>query len=251
MESQLVINNQLINYFSFNEGKKPTVIFLHGWGSSSWVWRGLADKFSDDFCVFALDFPGFGKSSIPNKPFGVGDYAEIVKSFIEKKNLKEVILIGHSFGGRIAIKLSALHPELVKKIILIDSAGLILNKEKLSARKNIAKIVKPLFAPKFMKNTRDKIYQKIGSEDYVSNPELKDTFVKVINEDLHPCLPKIKAPTLLIWGENDKETPIEAAKVMKSEIKSSTLRIINNAGHFSFIDQPEECFQSINKFIQP
>ena len=101
-----------------------------------------------------------------------------------------------------------------------------------------------------MKSTRDKIYKKMGAEDYVATPELKETFINVIDEDLTHYLEKITQQTLLIWGENDDATPVSQAKIMKEKIKNSKLIVVPNAGHFSFVDKPEIVGKEIFNFIQ-
>ena len=248
-KSQVVIHGQLINYYFSDKKSDLTLIFLHGWRCEALAWQGIANKVEgDNISFYLLDLPGFGGSPAPKKPFGVGDYAEIVAGFIKKNNLNNVVLIGHSFGGRIAIKIAAENPNYLKKIILVDSAGLKTNKS-LKWKKAIAKIAKPFLKPKFMLTLKEKLYQKIGAGDYTATPFHKETFLKVIGEDLTSDLEKIKISTLLVWGENDKETPLAMGKIMQKKIKNSRLEILENAGHFSFLDKPDEFFNVILRVI--
>jgi len=147
-------------------------------------------------------------------------------------------LIGHSFGGRIIISLAANFPEKVGKLILVDSAGI---RPKRTARYYLralmAKTGKRLSSlPLFGKGLKDVIYSRIGSKDYREAGNMRGTMVKVVNEDLTPLLAKIKAPTLLIWGEEDKETPISHARIMERQIEDAGLVILKGAGHFSYLD---------------
>lgn len=248
MQDNIVINQQLISYNALNRDGKRALVFLHGWRSEGFVWKDIADKINNQgFAVYMLDLPGFGGSPEPKNPFSVQDYADVVAEFIKKLKLNNVILIGHSFGGRIAIKLSAVYPNLIEKIALVDSAGLAENKSK--GVSFLAKIAKPFFKPSFMKGPREKIYKKIGAEDYVATPQLKETFLKVINEDLSENLAQINKPTLIIWGEDDKDTPLGVAKIMNEKIKNSKLVVLKEAGHFSFLDKPKEFFEELTKFI--
>lgn len=245
-KNQLVINDQLISYYQFGSGQK-SVIFLHGWRSSADAWFGVIEKLlSEDLSIFALDLPGFGASPAPKADWNLGDYADLVEGFIFKKEISNPILVGHSFGGRISIKLAANKLGLIRKLILVDSAGI---RREFSGRKAIAKLVKPLFKPVFMRGLRKKIYKQMGSEDYLATPELKETYLNIIGEDLTPLLDRIKADTLIIWGSDDKETPLSDAEMMKSRIEYSELKVLENAGHFSFIDQPEEFVETIKNFI--
>ncbi len=253
MPQQIVINNLLINYYEFCKGDKQNVIFLHGWRSQSLVWQQIADRLkSEGYTIYALDLPGFGSSAAPDSAYTVGDYKEIVRCFIDKLELTNNIVVGHSFGGRVGIKLAAENPDLVQKLILVDSAGLRLEDEIRSnnLKKVIAKAVKPVFGLKIMSGLKSYIYKKIGSEDYLATPSLRETYVNVINEDLRPFLPMIKASTLIIWGDKDTDTPLEYADIMHKEIAQSRLEILEGAGHFSFVDCPDKFTDLLNNFIK-
>lgn len=249
MKEQILVDNLLINYYKFKANGKKTLLFLHGWRSDGMIWKEIADILADeDVAIFALDFPGFGGSPAPKEAFSVKDYADLTAQFIEKLKLKNVILVGHSFGGRVAIKLAADNSTLIEKVVLVDSAGIKPNH--LNTKKIMAKIVKPFFKPKFMQGVRKSIYKRIGSDDYLATPELQETFKKIVGEDLSDDLSKIKLPTLIIWGENDTETPAKDAEIMAKEIVDSHKVKLKDAGHFSFIDQSQEFITELTKFIK-
>lgn len=250
MQNQAVIDNLLINYYIFKSQGKKTILFLHGWRSEGMIWKDIADKLDANLKLISLDLPGFGLSRLSKKAFSVSDYAEVVAHFIKKINLENVILVGHSFGGRIGIKLASSYPELLEKLVLVDSAGLILDQKKIERQRKLAKFAKPFFRPKFMQGLRKAIYKRIGSEDYLATPEIQETYKKVIGEDLRPDLSKIKVETLLFWGADDKETPIQYAEIMNKEIKNSQKVIVREAGHFSFLDQPQEFAETLKDFIK-
>lgn len=252
MNKQVICRNLLVSYMQSGKDQAAhTLLFLHGWRSSRDVWVPLTSLLADQLTsCYALDFPGFGQSQVPIQTMTVGDYAEVVAEFIKKLDLKNVIIVGHSFGGRVGIKLAANYPELVSKLVLVDSAGFPTNKNKTSILGFGAKIVKPFFKPKFMQGLRRKIYKSIGSEDYLATPELQKTYVNVIREDLSEDMKKISCPTLIVNGENDKDTPVEFGKKMNSLIQNSKFIIIPNAGHFSFLDQPEEFEKVLKEFIK-
>lgn len=248
MKEQIVVDGLLTSYQIFASNGKKTALFLHGWQSESSAFAKIANNLGEQgVSVYAPDLPGFGQSQAPKSAFGVSEYAQFVKNFIHKLALKDVILIGHSFGGRISIKLAAKNPKLVSKLVLVDSAGIILKDT--SKTKAAAKLVKPLFKPKFMQGARRAIYKRLGSSDYLESGKLKETYLKVINEDLRKDLPDIEAPTLLLWGDQDQETPLEIAKIMDQEIKKAKLVTLEGAGHFSFIDQPEQFTKKLLNFI--
>jgi pimeloyl-ACP methyl ester carboxylesterase len=253
MNQQIVINNQLISFVKQgSELAEQTLLFLHGWRSNKEAWNGVVSKLisgSANKLVYAIDLPGFGSSPAPRGAWTVSDYANLVAEFISKLDLKNVIIVGHSFGGRVGIKLASSRADLVKKLVLVDAAGFATSSAKKSTIGFAAKIVKPIFKPKFMQSLRKKIYKQIGAEDYVATPELQKIFVKVVNEDLSENMKRILQPTLIVFGENDTDTPASTGEKMHSLIPNSKFIILPNAGHFSFTDQPEEFIKNLNKFI--
>lgn len=252
MNEQLIVGEQLINYEEFGAGQAgPVMVFLHGWRSSGEVWKNLAASLIKDVKAhcFLIDLPGFGASPAPFKTWGIGDYADAVRSFLAKKKLKNVILIGHSFGGRIGIKLTSTPVEAISKLILIDAAGVPLPEARKKIFEFFAKMVSPIFKIKSLGDTRKKIYELIGAGDYVATPDLNEIFKLVVSEDLTPLLPNIKVPTLLVWGESDEVTPLKMGHLFKNKIAGSKLVVIKNAGHFSFVDKPAEVFNAIKNWI--
>ncbi len=276
-EKQIVINNLLVNYYvAGREDAASAVVFLHGWRSEGRVWDGAvggllrsARNDGKDYNIYALDLPGFGKSEAPKRAFTVGDYAEIVEEFIEKVVGKstpsqsppirplqaertggETAVVGHSFGGRVAIKLAATRPDLVHKLVLVDSAGIRVEPPAKLLKNTVAKILKPLFNFGFMQPLRAKLYRVMGAEDYVATPGLRQTFLNTVNEDLTVLLSKINIPTLLVWGERDKEVPLELGRKMSFPIPNSQFLILKNAGHFSFVDKSEEFVKYLVEFLR-
>lgn len=253
---QLEINNLKVNYLEKGPQTKTSVVLLHGWGASISAFNPIIDNLSKKFKVYAIDFPGFGLSDKPDKSYHVEDYSKIVLEFINKMNLKDVILIGHSFGGRVIIKLVGKLGFSPKKIILVDSAGIRPKKSlKVKIRERIYKCIKKVARIILGKAKADKIINKyknkLGSEDYKNADEtMKEVFKNVINEDLTDYLPNIKAPTLLVWGDKDTETPISDAKIMESLIPDSGIVTIRGAGHFSYLDNTTFFLTVVNNFLE-
>lgn len=251
MKNQIIINGSLIFFRQLQKKEKLNLILLHGWRSDSSIWKNLISKlYNANVSIYALDLPGFGSSPPPTKTFNLQDYANLITGFIKIRKLNNVILLGHSFGGRIGIKIASTTPCSIDRLILVDSAGFVSKSNKVAAYGKIAKLVKPLFKPKFMKNIRTNIYKRIGADDYISTPNMQKTFLNVINEDLTSNLNRISKSTLIIWGENDKDTPPEFAKMMNKMIAESELFIIENAGHYSFLDKPNLFYTKIQEFIK-
>ncbi len=247
-EQQILINDLVINYYKVDRtGDTPSAIFLHGWRSEGKVWLNIMQNLG--LQSYALDLPGFGKSAAPSRAYTVSDYAKIVSGFIRKLELKNVWIVGHSFGGRVAIKLAVQDKNQVGKLVLVDAAGFRNESLVIKIKKFVARMAKPLFSLPLLKGLRQRIYQIIGAEDYAATPQLKQTFINIINEDLSPYLSSISQQTLLIWGNNDTDTPLSFARKMRDGIPGARLVILQDAGHFSFLDQPQQFTKTLNKFI--
>lgn len=230
-----------LNYRDTGQG--TVVLLLHGWGSSSESFIQLESCLSANFRVISLDLPGFGDSELPKSAWSLSDYVNAVKSFMTAMAIEKPMIVGHSFGGRIAICLGA--EVLVSKIILTNSAGVRLRRSPMYYLKvysyKLAKQLLTVLPTKISADLLLELQQHFGSSDYKNaHPVLRQILVKVVNEDLSPLLPKIKVPTLLIWGENDTTTPLKEAKVMEKNIPDVGLVIIKGAGHYCFLDKPAE-----------
>ena len=226
---------------------QKTIIFLHGWGVSSEIFEPLFYYLKNDFEVYSLDLPGFGDSPI-EKPLVLKDYAETVYEFLRKNKIENPIIVGHSFGGAVATKLAILHPESVSKLILVGASAIRQPRRKMILIKKAADFIKPLM-PKKLRKIILKLL-KLDKTDYaqIESPELKETFRNVIGEDLKPYLPSIKSPTLIIWGEKDAVTPLSEGKLIAETIPDAKLVVVKNAGHFLFLEKPDEFIKLIKEF---
>lgn len=188
-----------------------------------------------------MDFYGFGETPHPNYPLSLEDYADSIKEIIRHYQMQDAVLIGHSFGGRVAILLSAEYTH-ISGLVLVDSAG-IRPRRKLSWYYKVYKY--KLLKALGIRNI------KAGSEDYNRlSGAMKETFVRVVNRDLTPELNKIVVPTLIIWGEKDNETPLYMAKKLNKHIKASRLNILEGAGHYSYLDNFNQFVGLIKEFIE-
>jgi pimeloyl-ACP methyl ester carboxylesterase len=148
-------------------------------------------------------------------------------------------ILGHSFGGRVAIKLAAANPDALDRLVLVDSAGVpppqTLRRRLKRAASRTANTIGRL--GRTGQALRRRIVRRIASTDYLNAGPLRDTFLAIVREDLRPVMPRIKAPTLLIWGESDEDTTVADAHEMEKLIPGSKLLVLKNAGHFSYLDQ--------------
>lgn len=246
----IIVDNLLINYYFYQPKKsEKTIVFLHGWGVDSQSWFKIVPRLVDKkYSLFFLDLPGFGNSQMPPSAFSLEDYKRIVLEFIKKLRLKKIVIVGHSFGGRIAIKIASTSPNPAEKIVLVDAAGInnLTGFKKLTAI--FARLISPVFRPQFMQPIRRKLYFLMGSE-YLDRVGLSKIFSRVVSENLTLLLPKIKNETLILWGDRDNVTPLYYARLMKKLITKSKLTIFPGIGHFPFIEKPGEFTGELLKFI--
>lgn len=247
------INGLNLHYTDVGSGEP--IVMLHGWGSSLDAFRLIIDHLSQSHRIIALDFPGFGGSDMIPEPWSVDDYCNLTLAFIEALGLENPALIGHSFGGRVIIKLCGTGRISPTKIVLMDAAG-IKNKPSLKSRIRTAAFKTGKFfltlpiIRNFTASALDALRAYFGSADYNSAPPvLRATLVKAVNEDLRGYLKNITASTLLIWGDLDTATPLSDAKLMESEIADSGLCVIKGTGHFSFIERPAQVNAILSSFF--
>jgi len=238
-------------YYELIKAKKEIdkcIYFFHGWGGSVTSFKRLISQLGDKINIVNIDFWGFGSSSIPNSDWNLNDYIAPILKIMALNNYSENYCVAHSFGGRVAIKLAINIESKLKKIVLIDSAGLM---PKFNIKKWIKiktyKLKKQLFKMNLIK--KEKLY-KYGSKDYKEMPnEIKSVFNKIIQEDLKKYALNINIPTLIIWGEKDKDTPVYMAKKLNKLIKDSGLIIFEKAGHFSYLERELDTVSILKNFL--
>lgn len=252
IEKQIVLDNLLVNYYVTENPSEAaaTVVFLHGWRSNSRIWEPIYQNLQGrGFALYGLDLPGFGGSAAPTDPWTLRNYAALVSRFIERLELKNVCLVGHSFGGRVAVKTAAESPQVLEKLVLVDSGGFRPHVVRRGIVMFLAKFLKPAFALPLLRRLRPFVYHILGADDYLATPELKSTFLNVINENVENVAAQVSQPTLIVWGEKDEETPLSFAQALHQKIPHSNIQIFATAGHFSFLDEPEEFSELLIKFI--
>lgn len=250
----LIRINGLDTYYTV-EGRGDPIVLLHGWGASSQSLAGVTAALADTFRVLAMDLPGFGWSRRPSAAWGSAEYAGHVDGLLREAGIARAAFLGHSLGGRIAIQLAARHPALVSRLVLVASAGIRPPRGPgYAARVASAKLVKWFFGLPVWGRAGQRIISKVsgrlGSRDYRAAGPMRPTLVKVVNEDITPRLAAIQAPTLVLWGDQDREVPRSAMEIMAAGIPQSRLVILGGAGHFPFLDLPEEFCRTVKGFLQ-
>ncbi len=265
-------NNINISYRDFGAGNP--MIFLHGFGASSYIWNKIESHFAQNNRVILIDLKGFGLSDKPeDNKYKIDDQAEIIIDFIKRNNLRDIVLVGHSLGGAIALSIYLKSTEqennLIKRLILIDSPAYkqklpsfikllgtpILNKIilfLLPARLKVKIIFKKCFFDKnkITPEMIEKYAEPLKSKG--ANYALIETAKELLrenNEDIGAKYKKINIPTLLIWGKEDKIVPLTIGERLQKDIPNSKLEIIPECGHIPIEEKPEETIKIISNYL--
>lgn len=243
MEKDIEIDGLKLHYSESGNPEGRPVVIMHGWGCNRSTVASIAAILEPGMRVINVDLPGHGLSDEPKEVWGVDAYTRLIEKFIGRLGLKDVSLIGHSFGGRIGILLSSRN-DYVRKLVLVDAAGIKpKRKPKYYLKVYTYKTLKHLLPALFGKETGGKLLDryrgKAGSADYRnSSPMMRGIMSRCVNEDLKSVMPDIKPPTLLIWGADDNATPLSDAKTMEKLIPDAGLVSFPGCGHYSFLDNP-------------
>lgn len=225
------------------QGEGDPILLLHGWGCSNEIFRDIQQILSQSYTTYNFDSPGFGASDEPETVWGTEEYTAMVEQFVADNNIKSPALIGHSFGGRISIIYASRND--VSRVVLVDAAGIKPKRPfkyywKVYTFKTLKWLCNTFLPKDKAQAIIDKRRKGAGSSDYSNaSPMMRAILSKVVNEDLTHLLPKIKAPTLLFWGNMDTATPISDAKTMERLIPDAGLVVAHGTGHFSFLENAE------------
>lgn len=253
MEKDIIIDGHRVHYEETGPEDGKPVLLMHGWGCSHATVRLIAQALEDKMHVYNVDLPGHGNSAEPDSPWGVEEYTDLMEKFCKKLDIKDPVLIGHSFGGRISILMGSRNP--ISRIVLVDAAGIKPKRPlkyylKVYSFKAAKKLLPVIFGKKTGQKFIDKWRKSAGSADYRnSSPMMRAVMSRCVNQDLTKYLPEIKASTLLLWGDNDKATPLSDAKLMEKMIPDAGLVSWPDCGHYSFLDNPGAFRAVIRSFL--
>ncbi|MGD9639461.1 MAG: alpha/beta fold hydrolase [Alphaproteobacteria bacterium] len=248
-------NQDFATFFIGKNKDLPKILWLHGWGHSHKNFLPMAEFFDDCAYSMLVDFPGFGESKNPPADWGSEDYMDALYQEIIKNQFYPAFIIGHSFGCRVAIRLAAKYPDVVQNLVLISAAGLkrkrsLFFKTKAFVIKTFIKTIK-LIDNVLKTDLKSKWSSRLGSSDYKNAGELRNTFVKVISENLAEEATHIKAQTLLVFGDNDQQTPVDFGIKYHSLIENSELLVLKNQDHFSVLTTARsQVISAIKKFLR-
>ncbi|MCP4658321.1 MAG: alpha/beta hydrolase [bacterium] len=238
----------------------PPLVMLHGWGQSLDSLLPLGELLANGASVHLVDLPGFGASPPPETDWDTAQYADCVLQYLDERQLAQVDLVGHSFGARIAIRLAAGHGERVRSLILIGAAGLpprLPLRQRLRRRfiRIIGRLLKGWIEPLVSESRRRRLgewyVERFGSADYRQAGRLRGTLVKVVTEDLTEVAARIRVPALLIYGDLDRETPVEIGRRFEALIAGAELVELPGKDHFPFKDSGAHlCAHLVRRFLR-
>jgi pimeloyl-ACP methyl ester carboxylesterase len=237
-------------------GTGAPVLLLHGWGASSQLFQATLASLGQGFDAIAPDLPGFGATPPPDAPWGVDEYAEWVIALLDTLGIARAHVVGHSNGGRIAIRLARRWPERVDKLVLTDSAGIRPPRTwryhlRVRAFKLLRWAGRSAAVPAVLRTWAAARAAQSGSTDYQqASGVMRATLVRLVNADLRDDLPHIAAPTLLIWGERDEDTPLADGQLMERAIPDAGLVVFDGAGHFAYLEQSPRFCHIVKTFFQ-
>ena len=237
------IKNVDVNYIDFGTGEK-TLVFLHGWGQNIEMMMPVGDKLKKNNRIIIVDLPGFGNSKEPDTVWTVYDYAECIHELLESLKVKNPVLIGHSFGGKISLVYASKYK--VDRLVLFGSPfkkGI----QKKSFKVKIFKFIKKVPG---LRKLEGFAKRHLGSRDYRQASDfMRKVLVEHVNLDITEDVRSIKCPTIIIWGTMDVEVPIEDAYELEKLIVDSAVIPYEGCSHYAYLERLGQTVSIIKKFI--
>lgn len=225
------VHNINIHYEIYGDDKKETIIYLHGWGQNIEMMKPIADPFQEKYQILIVDLPGFGQSEKPDFIWTLSDYVEMLHELFQQLKIKKIVLVGHSFGGKISLLYASKYK--IEKLVVL--AGPFRKTEKPISLK--VKMLKTLKKVPLMNRFENFAKKHIGSTDYKNaDPLMRKILVEHVNLDIQKEVEKIKCPTLIIWGNNDEEVPVEDAYILEKLIEDSGVVILEGGTHYAYLE---------------
>ena len=204
---------------------EPAVLALHGWGRGRQDWAAVCERMD----ALAPDLPGFGLSPPPPEAWGAEQYAHFVRPVLAE--MDRPVLVGHSFGGRLAVHLAADAGDQVRGVVL---TGVPLIRRKTAGRPRLAfRVGRALHRRRLVSDARmEDLRRRYGSADYrAAEGVMRQVLVRVVNESYEEQLRRVRCPVRLVWGEHDSSVPVEVARQAEALLPDASLRVVPGAGH--------------------
>jgi len=241
---KMQVRNLKINYIDCGEGEN-TLVFLHGWGQNIEMMKPLADNFVKDNRVIIIDLPGHGESTEPIEPLQFPEFVEILREILEKLNVTNPTLIGHSFGGKISLLYASKYE--TKSLVLFGSPF----RKEIKELSLKTKMLKTLKKVPVLNKLEGFAKKHIGSTDYKNaSPIMREILVNHVNCDITEDVKNIKCPTLIIWGTNDYTVSINEAYELEKLIPDSAVIAYENCTHYAYLENLGQTINVLDSFIK-
>ncbi len=237
-------------------GAGRPLLLLHGWGVSSELFAPILDGLEPGHRLIVPDLPGFGATSEPDTPWSVHDYAAWCIALLDRLGIESCDLVGHSNGGRIGIVMAAEYPGRVTRMVLAGSSGIrprrtLASSARIRTYKALRAVERSSVVPSALRRSAGRRADQRGSADYrAATGTMRGTLVRLVNEDLRELLPQVHIPVLLIWGENDTETPIDDGRLMERLIPDAGLVVFEGASHYAYLEQSGRFCRIVEVFLR-
>ncbi len=225
---------------SLDVGAGPSLILLHGLAGSARWWARNVPVLERSFRVVAMDLPGFGTSPRGHR-LALDEAARQLADSMDRLGIERASVIGHSMGGLIAGALAADHPERVDRLVLVDAAFLALGPDRLAPLKGSAST---------LRWTAPSLLPRLVMDGFRAGPlRLADASFQLLSADWRDKLPRIAAPTLVVWGEHDAICPIAIGHEIVSLVADARLLVVEGAGHNPMWEQPDVFDREVIAFL--
>jgi pimeloyl-ACP methyl ester carboxylesterase len=269
------IHGHSVGYRRAGEGNRETILLIHGLAGSSKTWDAVIPELAADYDVIAPDLLGHGESAKPIGDYSLGAFASGLRDFLAVLDISSVTIVGHSFGGGVALQLAYQHPRLVDRLVLVASGGLGREVSWLLRILTLpgAEYLMPLWFPKPLVDRATEVGRALGRRD-IRHPWLGEmwraysslagapnrrAFVRTMRGVIEPGGQSFDAtdrlylaarvPTLIVWGDQDAMIPVEHAHAAHALIDGSRLEILPGVGHFPHVQSPELFVETLSDFL--
>ena len=240
----------------------PSLLLLHGWGSSLKTMRPLAARLSDTYQCHLIDLPGHGGSPPPHEPWGVPEHADLILAYVKEQIGQPVTIFGHSNGGRIGLFMAATDPyaDVVARLVLVSPSGMTPERSwSTRAKALLAKVLKapitalpsPIREPAEDWLRHSVVWRALGSSDYnQASGVMRETFVKTVTHTLDGPVHRIDIPTLIFWGTEDTAITRGQIDALEQALSDCGVVPLEGAGHYGYLDEPSTVISATRHFLE-
>jgi pimeloyl-ACP methyl ester carboxylesterase len=255
MTATVQVNGLSIHHLITGVDNGTPLIMLHGWGASSELLMPLGERLGKlGYRVYMPDLPGFGKTPPPPSAWGVFDYTACMIKYAEALEIEKATWFGHSFGGRLCQIIGADYPARVEKLVLADTAGI---RPDIGATSTVTSVLKgikrgltSIGLGGVSEKLADSYRARVGSADYNAvSGVMRESLKLVVDQDLQDWAARIQAPTLLLWGDQDQDTPLSDGQRLEKLIPDAGLVVFAGAGHYSYLERAADAAVIIGTFL--